>query len=153
MTDDEIRSASPAMLAGMHVNIRWRARRLGLAVPYLKAGPKRGYKQSALHIARRQWRTKTVAERFEALCIPVPESGCRPWLGTTNGKGYGRFVIDGSLVMPHRYAYEQRHGPIPQGLMIDHLCRVPCCVNPDHMEVVTSKENTRRGWEFRRRRG
>lgn len=45
----------------------------------------------------------------------------------------------------HRAYYEDRHGRIPDGMTIDHLCRVPACVNPDHLEVVTGTINTRRG--------
>ena len=50
----------------------------------------------------------------------------------------------------HRYAYESLVGPIPDGLHLDHLCRVPACVNPDHLEPVTPAENTRRGVVARR---
>ncbi len=47
--------------------------------------------------------------------------------------------------MAHRWFYEQAKGPIPDGLSIDHLCRVPPCVNPDHLEAVSHTENVRRG--------
>lgn len=45
----------------------------------------------------------------------------------------------------HRVYWERKNGPITEGLTIDHLCRVKSCVNPEHMEVVTQGENTRRG--------
>jgi hypothetical protein len=45
----------------------------------------------------------------------------------------------------HRYFYEQHRGPIPDGLVIDHLCRVPACVNPEHLEATNQFENVRRG--------
>jgi hypothetical protein len=45
----------------------------------------------------------------------------------------------------HRVVYEILVGPIPSGLQLDHICSVPWCVNPDHLEPVTAKENTRRG--------
>ncbi len=48
----------------------------------------------------------------------------------------------------HRFAYELLVGPIPDGLVIDHLCRVRHCVNPAHMEPVTRWENTLRGGSF-----
>lgn len=59
--------------------------------------------------------------------------------------GYGRLHVEGSKVWAHRYSYEMLTGPIPDGLVIDHLCRNRACVNPAHMEPVTSRENLRRG--------
>ena len=56
--------------------------------------------------------------------------------------GYGRYAQR----MAHRVIYEHVHGPIPEGMQIDHLCGVPSCVNPDHLEVVTGEENLRRYW-------
>jgi hypothetical protein len=71
---------------------------------------------------------------------------CWLWVGGTNGSGYGRFCVDGRLrVYPHRYAYEQLVGPIPERMTLDHLCRVRLCCRPDHLEVVTRSENIRRG--------
>lgn len=62
------------------------------------------------------------------------------------GSGYGNFMlVKGRAVPAHRFAYEECVGPIPPGMMIDHLCRVRRCVNPEHMEVVTNQENARRG--------
>lgn len=86
-----------------------------------------------------------VMERFMRYVIPVPESGCWLWQGQWNDAGYGRFVLNGRREMAHRVAYEMLREPIPQGMQIDHLCRVHCCVNPDHLDVVTSRENTLRG--------
>ena len=55
-------------------------------------------------------------------------------------------VGHGANTMPaHRYAYEELVGPIPEGLQLDHLCRNRSCVNPDHLEPVTCRENLRRG--------
>jgi hypothetical protein len=48
----------------------------------------------------------------------------------------------------HRLYYELEKGPIPKGLTLDHLCRVRCCVNPDHLEPVTPVENVMRGESF-----
>ena len=47
--------------------------------------------------------------------------------------------------MAHRGVYTLLAGPIPEGMELDHLCRVPACVNPDHLEIVTHKENMKRG--------
>ena len=66
------------------------------------------------------------------------EDGCWRWTGPTAG-GYGRVQI-----YAHRWMYEREVGPIPDGLQIDHLCRNPLCVNPEHLEPVTHAENQRR---------
>src|SRR3989304_2992011 len=59
--------------------------------------------------------------------------------------GYGRVWCNGRMQMVHRLIYEALVGPIPNGLTIDHLCRVRRCVNPDHMEPVTMLVNCLRG--------
>lgn len=73
--------------------------------------------------------------------------GCWLWTGGKNPNGYGR-VFDkgaGALRQAHRLVYERLVGPIPEGLQLDHLCRVRNCVNPEHLEPVTARENTIRG--------
>lgn len=72
-------------------------------------------------------------------------SACWPWLASLNSDGYASFWLDGRQHRAHRLAYEALVGPIPDGLLLDHLCRVRHCVNPDHLEPVTNAENTRRG--------
>jgi hypothetical protein len=52
---------------------------------------------------------------------------------------------DGRVQLPHRVFYELANGPIPKGLEADHLCRNTLCVNPDHIELVTHRENILRG--------
>ena len=49
------------------------------------------------------------------------------------------------MVYAHRHYYERVRGPIPANRQVDHLCRVRACVNPDHLELVTARENIRRG--------
>ena len=73
---------------------------------------------------------------------------CWLWKSTINAYGYGRFNCGGrrnGSLAAHRVAYEELNGEIPNGLVIDHLCRVRHCVNPAHMETVTSGENVMRG--------
>lgn len=82
--------------------------------------------------------------------IHVAESGCWLWLGWTEkrepGKlSYGKVWWDGKMRIAHRVIYILLVGEIPPGKQIDHLCRNPSCVNPEHMEPVTAKENVRRG--------
>lgn len=69
------------------------------------------------------------------------------WIGTTapTASGYIRVFRDGRMVYLHRWNYEKEHGSVPEGLDLDHLCRVRNCVNPDHVEPVDRAENTRRG--------
>lgn len=62
-----------------------------------------------------------------------------------DANGYGSLMIEEKRVMAHRLAYELAHGPIAEGLHIDHLCRNPRCVRPSHLEPVTQRVNTARG--------
>lgn len=71
--------------------------------------------------------------------------GCWEWTASRTGAGYGKVWWRGALRQAHRVAYELLRGPIPPGLVIDHLCRNRACINPDHMEPVTNAENLRRG--------
>ena len=72
----------------------------------------------------------------------VADSGCWAWRSTVNSKGYGTIFTSR---LAHRVFYEHMIGRIPDGLVIDHLCRCRNCVNPAHLEAVTTGENTRRG--------
>lgn len=85
----------------------------------------------------------TVADRFWAKVDRQP-NGCWHWMGERGRNGYGVARTAGAY-FAHRLAYELLVGPIPEGLVIDHLCRVRHCVNPAHLEPVTSGENTLRG--------
>ena len=82
----------------------------------------------------------------------VDASGpCWEWIAHKNNHGYGQVGLGAGtrkLGMAHRVAWELLVGPIPEGLELDHLCRNPACVNPDHLEPVTHKENMRRApWD------
>jgi len=80
---------------------------------------------------------------------PEPNTGCWIWTGAISDTGYGNasVVIDGKRKTKNipRLMYQLEKGPIKPGLIIDHLCRNRWCVNPDHLEPVTYRENNMRG--------
>lgn len=82
-------------------------------------------------------------ERFDAKVERT--SSCWLWCAARARNGYGLFNFNGQMRTVHRVAHERWKGPIPPGLTIDHLCRNRACVNPDHLEVVSQRENVRRG--------
>lgn len=71
---------------------------------------------------------------------------CWRWTGPLSVDGYATFNINNHPVRVHRFAYKLLVGPIPDGLVIDHLCRNRACCNPAHMEPVTDAVNLRRGF-------
>lgn len=72
--------------------------------------------------------------------------GCWIWHGAKTANGYGVFNTgEKRNCLAHRYAYEATHGPIPEGMQLDHLCRTRPCVRPDHLEVVDNRTNQLRG--------
>jgi hypothetical protein len=90
-------------------------------------------------------RRRAASERFWE---KVDKRGeCWIWTAGTSAAGYGLFGSgeQGKMVYAHRTAYQFEAGPIPDGLELDHLCRNPRCVNPDHLEPVTHQENCKRG--------
>lgn len=78
--------------------------------------------------------------------VEIYKHGCWLWLGGKNSYGYGQYHKDGKRLIAHRYSYERFNGPIPKDLQIDHLCRVRHCVNPEHLQAVSQKENLLRGY-------
>jgi hypothetical protein len=91
-------------------------------------------------------RSETPTEIIQRLSMPVPECGCYAWLGA-HSRGYAKMQwFEGKTRMRARVARFLCE-PIPNGLEVDHLCRMRWCVNPDHLELVTHQENIRRHWE------
>ena len=71
--------------------------------------------------------------------------GCWLWTRTRNREGYGVYTYQGRTYKAHRWAWMQTVGAIPEGLEIDHLCRNPSCVRPDHLQAVDHRTNVLRG--------
>ncbi|WP_051165465.1 HNH endonuclease signature motif containing protein [Nocardia testacea] len=94
-------------------------------------------------------RHSSIEEKLTANIQVDPETGCWLWQLSTDPSGYGQISFGGRILRAHRAAYETWVGPIPDGLVIDHVhergCRHRHCVNPAHLEPVTRTENARRG--------
>lgn len=87
----------------------------------------------------------TLAARFWAKVDKRGPTECWEWVRYLNVYGYGQFSVNARVTkLAHRMAYELMLGPIPDGLVIDHLCNNPRCVNPAHMEAVTQDVNAQR---------
>lgn len=114
---------------------------------------------TAVHYARGYCRTHydKWRRRGDATAPPIPgpvdrfwakvdKSGeCWEWTASRAGGGYGSFTVNGRGQPAHKFAYELLAGPVPAGLVLDHLCRNRICVRPDHLEPVTERENILRG--------
>lgn len=83
-----------------------------------------------------------INERFWSYVYKT--DGCWWWTGAHNGKRYGSMRVGDTHKLAHRYSYELLVGSIADGMQIDHLCRNKLCVNPVHLEVVTSQINNQR---------
>lgn len=83
--------------------------------------------------------------RFASHCV-LESDGCVRWMAYINHHGYGSFAVGRKMELAHRWTYQRRFGAMPEGLVSDHLCRNRWCVNPFHIEPVTSRENTQRGY-------
>src|ERR1700730_7535713 len=81
-------------------------------------------------------------DRFMQMVSTEPMSGCWLWLGHSDKAGYGYFAITRSKnVMAHRWSYEHFIEPIPEGFEIHHKCGCPTCVNPRHLQALTSRQH------------
>lgn len=89
-------------------------------------------------------------QRYKSLALYIEQdcgykTPCWIWQRSLGGGGYGHFWLNGRTQRAHVYYYEQKYGPVPNGLELDHLCRQRRCCNPDHVEAVTHVVNARRG--------
>lgn len=75
----------------------------------------------------------------------IKSNYCWLWIGARTTKGYGHLRIGKKMYYPHRLSFFIKYGDIDPNLTLDHLCRNPICVNPEHLEEVNIKENTLRG--------
>lgn len=97
--------------------------------------------------------TQEHVEKIKSRCVTDADTGCLVWQGAVTSKGYGNVVIKVGghkrWLPPHRVMYVVLKDPaLAPTMEIDHLCRNRLCCNPDCLEAVTSKENTRRGESF-----
>ncbi len=91
--------------------------------------------------------TKDLNRFWDKVDFTGGPKGCWLWMAHCTDTGYGQFRRDSiKMVRAHRYAWELLVGPIAEGMVLDHLCRVKICVNPQHMEEVTERENILRGY-------
>lgn len=93
--------------------------------------------------------TERDARRFwSKVSLPTTPGACMPWTAYRDRRGYGKINMGGRrgrVEFAHRISYRALIGDIPDHLVLDHLCRNPSCVRPDHLEPVTPRENVQRG--------
>ncbi len=94
----------------------------------------------------------TLLDRFDEKYQKGSSDECWQWLASTNEQGYGQIKADYGLgnkkYYAHRVAFEKAKGPVPEGLVVDHICKNPGCVNSAHLRAVTKLENTMIGNGF-----
>lgn len=97
------------------------------------------YKMHRKGIPLRPIRPKEASGRFELDAIRG--EGCWGWRGHKDDLGYSRICTNGSSIPAHRFSWELVNGPMPVGKVLDHTCRNRWCVNPEHVQPVTQKQN------------
>ncbi len=92
--------------------------------------------------------TPSQIERFHRSYLADPNSGCWLWALSLSPKGYAYMSVGGKKLRTNRISYALHKGPVPDGLDVDHKCNVRCCVNPDHLQLLTHRENILRSQNF-----
>lgn len=95
-------------------------------------------------------RTRTTvdpAHRFMHYVSPEPMSGCWLWAGGFMGNGYATMSFQGKAKKASRFSYETFKGPLEQDEVVRHMCHNPGCVNPEHLEKGSHKDNNNDMWE------
>lgn len=118
------------------------------------SSPAHGRGYCGMHYARlRRTGSTELLTPWARFWAKVDATGiCWEWTAAKTRFGYGAFRTDKRWHRAHRWAYEQLVGPIQDGLELDHLCRNPSCVNPDHLEPVTRAVNNERSNSLSARR-
>lgn len=99
--------------------------------------------QSLRPIGSRETASESRPIQYDEAPCPSPrlKGPCHVFRGHKSKLGYGQLNVNGRLTGSHRLAWVQKHGPIPEGLYIDHMCRNPSCCNVDHLRLVTPRVN------------
>lgn len=141
---ERIMSAIGPMLCRTHEHMRWT---LGFTGPWNSSTEPDLLGLDLSKVLAHERAGEDQLERFMGSLVEDPETGCWLWTGTTthggNGGGeYGRFYADGKAPWAHVWAWEHVAGlPRDRNLVIDHICRVPLCQRPGHMQQITNEEN------------
>lgn len=83
----------------------------------------------------------SASQKFEKFAVQGNDDECWEWNGYKNPGGYALIRFSKYNIRAHRYAFETYIGPIPEGLVLDHICRNRGCVNPHHVRPMTRVEN------------
>ena len=106
--------------------------------------PKQEVKQTHLVFERARSLRKMTPTEFVSFMHQVAVNGtgdCWTWTGKQHRHNYGLVHQDGDSAWVHRLSYTHFVGPIPKGLVIDHICENKRCVNPEHLKAVTLSAN------------
>ena len=88
---------------------------------------------------------EVLLSRFVSKSTFIDPCECWEWTGARLPRGYGQFWNGNKVVRAHKWIYETLCGPVEDGLVLDHLCRHPWCVNPTHLQKISQGENVLRG--------